>query len=472
LVGCADNFLTKTPPDEVPAEGYFDSPEAAAEAVNATYAALQSNDLWAEELMKMLDFPSDDERGENTWGVEMNSFAHSPSDEVIFDVYSGAYRGIQRANTVLQEVPNIDMDQDRQQRYVAEAKFVRSLLYWLLTTTYGEVPLITETFEDPSDVHVPKSSIDEIYGVITSDLQDAASVLPPKDGGSDPGRATRGAARALLGKIYLYDENYSQAAEWLRRVIDSGQYRLVDDFETIINRNHENDDEAVFELQFLQDGFSDLQTQRVAYNLPQGGGGVGNHLPVQDLVDEFEDGDPRLDYTVFREGQPYAPHLDDPEMEMYNPTWSATDYNIKKGMVPIKLTQNGGTNWPIIRYADVLLMYAEAVNFKENREPQEAIDAINEVRSRPSVDMPTYPDNSAPYSVSASSSEEEIFEAIVHERRVELALEGHRFADLRRWGLAEEELDENGYTEPKHRYMPLPQEEVDVNPELEQREGW
>lgn len=126
-----------------------------------------------------------------------------------------------------------------------------------------------------------------------------------------------------------------------------------------------------------------------------------------------------------------------------------------------------GTNYPIIRFADVLLMYAEAAN--ENGNKADAIDAINRVRAR--SNMPTYPDSGSPYSVDQSSSTEAIFEAIVHERRVELAFENHRYNDVRRWGIGEDALGDLGY-QPKHRWMPLPQGEVDTNDELEQNPDW
>lgn len=462
LSSCDDSFLVKTPSDALPEDGFYNSPERAVAAVNAAYATLQHGDLYRNTYAKLAEAPSDDVQLSNTSGTEFNTFAHASSSALLMEVYSRLYEGVYRSNKALEEVPGIDMDANLKSRLIAEAKFLRALYYWHLTTLWGDVPLFTETFETPEDALVAKSPKSDIYDVMIQDLLDAEADLPPTYDAGDVGRATKGAARSLLGKVYLYDENYEQAEVWLDRVIDSELYELVDDFETIIHEEYENDSESIFEVQFLQVGSGDVQTLRVQYNLPQGQGGVGNHLPNQDIVDAFEPNDPRLGYSIFQDGDPFAPHLDDPSYHTYSSVNSATGFNLKKGLVPIKLSNNGGVNFPIIRYADVLLMYAEAANELDMRD--EARDALNEVRQRPSVNMPDR-------TIAETDTKEEMFDAIVHERRVELAFEYHRFNDLKRWGLAEQELGANGYSE-RHRYFPLPQEERDANPLLDQWELW
>ena len=471
FISCDEDFLIKTPPDALPEDGFYNSPERAIAAINAAYATLQDGDLYGNSLQKPMEGSSDDAVLSNTSGTEFQSFAYAASNALLMDIYSRLYEGVFRSNKVLQQVPQIEMDEALKNRMLGEARFLRALYYWHLTTLWGEVPLFTEPFEVPDDALVAKSSIDDIYTVMIQDLTEAAVVLPVAYDGTDVGRATQGAAQALLGKVYLYDEDYENAEEWLGEVINSETYALVDDFGNIIHLDNENNQESIFEVQFKQVGADDVQNVKDGYNLPQGKGGFGNLLPVQRIVNEFEDyagptaihgKDPRLFYSIFQDGDPFAPNLGDPALEIYNKGWSATEYNLRKGLVPVKLVNNGGTNFPLIRYADVLLMYAEAVNALGLLD--EARDAVNEVRQRSGVNMPLL-------IVEETNTKEKMFEAIVHERRVELAFEYHRFNDLRRWGLAEEVLGDNGYTE-RNRYFPLPQEELDTNPELIQRDGW
>jgi hypothetical protein len=472
MSSCKKDFLVKTPPDALPEDGFYNSSERAVAAINAAYTTLMSDDLYGNYFSKIFTGASGDAILSNTNGSEFTTFSYVASDDILMTIYSRLYEGVYRSNLVLQKVPDIDMDAGLKNRILAEAKFLRALYYWHLTTLWGEVPLFTQPFETPDDALIAKSPIKDIYAVMIQDLEDAIAVLPVSYSGADVGRATKGAAQALLGKVYLYDKDYENAEKWLGTVISSGTYALDDNFDDIINRNHENDEESIFEVQYKQVGSGDVQTLRDAYNLPQGEpGGVGNDLPTQSIVDAFEDyngptaingKDPRLFYTVFRDGDPFAPHLNDPALAKYDKAWSITGYNLRKGMVPILLTNNGGTNFPVIRYADVLLMYAEAANELDLRD--KARDAVNEVRQRPSVGMPKL-------TVAQTDTKQKMFDAIVHERRVELAFEYHRYNDLRRWGLAQKYLGPNGYTD-RDRYLPLPQEEIDTNPNLVQLDGW
>jgi hypothetical protein len=356
----------------------------------------------------------------------------------------------------------MDLDQALKDRYVGEAKFLRAFYYWHLTTLWGEVPLFTEPFETPADALIAKSPREAIYTLMIQDLTDAEGILPPTYGSSDTGRATKGAAQALLGKVYLYDEDYEQAEFWLGEVMTSGLYDLVEDFGDVININNENNEESIFEIQFAEIGEGDVGTLRVAYNNPQVNGGFGNHLPTQGIVDAFEENDPRLSLSIFLDGEVFAPELSTPglNLDTHQSVWSATGYNLKKGLFPVMYVNNRGTNFPAIRYADVLLMYAEAANELDMRDI--ARDAVNKVRERAGLPFLVPED---------TSTRGALFEDIVHERQVELAFEFHRFNDLRRWGLAQEILGPNGYAE-RNRYYPLPQEEIDMNENLEQRDGW
>ena len=308
---------------------------------------------------------------------------------------------------------------------------------------------------------------------MVADLKDAIQSLPSVTEYSDAekGRATKGAAQALLGKVYLYDKNYEQAELIFGEVIASNNYALMEDFDQVWNRNYENNKESLFEVQFA-DGNSGSSTpvgNNDKHYWVNVAGGVGEFLPTKNLYDAFEPNDPRRDYTMFNyDGQPFAPQLTTSalNLDVFKKSWSSTGFGVRKNLVPMVLPNSlsaNATNFPIIRYADVLLMYAEAAN--EMEKYTEARNAINQVRQRPTVNLP-------PLTTDNAGTKQLIFDAIVRERRVELAFEQHRFNDLRRWGLAEEELAYLGYTEARHRYFPLPQSEIDVNPNLVQLEGW
>ncbi|MGK7395297.1 MAG: RagB/SusD family nutrient uptake outer membrane protein [Candidatus Cyclobacteriaceae bacterium M3_2C_046] len=464
-IQCSDDFLEKTPPSSLTEDIFFITEEDALATVNAAYAAMQLSPMYSENYPKIAEVPSDDVTLDNTSGLSFDNFTFNAAEGQLDGFYQSCYEGIFRANLAIQRIPEIDINQDLKNRLVGEAKFLRALYYWHLATMFGDVPLILEA--DASDLDkgaLAKSDKSAIFDQMITDLSEAEAALPEEYGDADVGRASKGAAQALLGKVYLYDEDYTNAELNFLKVINSENYSLVPDFSNVISGSNENNEESIFEIQYANvggnawagaDGANNNETNlRWRLNLPQGRGGFGNILPTQDIVDAFEEGDPRLDASIFIDGDEY----DDID-PVYSADWTITGYTIKKGMMPIQRNEAAsGTNWPIIRYADVLLMYAEAAN--ENGNLQDAIDAINEVRAR--VDMPPHP--SAEYPV---SNQQEVFDAIVHERRVELAFEYHRYNDLRRWGLAVEELGPLGY-EPRNRYYPLPQAELDVNPELEQ----
>lgn len=463
FLACDDDFLEKTPPDRLAEEGFINSEDRVELAVNGVYEQLLTSDLYGDYLPKFIGVPAGEILLSNTQPLAINNFSFDASDTYMLNVYAAFYQGIKRANSVITEAPAVNMDETLKSRYIAEAKFLRAFYYWNLTNMWGDVILITEPVENPDDVLIAKTPQAEIYSFIIRDLQEAIPALPDSYGPSDLGRVTKGAAQSMLGKAYLYTKDYAQAESTLAEVINSGTYDLMEVFDQVWNRNYENNKESIFEVQFADIGGSGAGTRNQSH-LPGVNGGTGSHVPTQRMVDAFSDNDPRLGYSIFRSGDVFAPHLTTASMNLdtYLPTWSPTGYNVRKGMVPILYLQGAGTNYPIIRFADVLLMYAEAAN--ELGMIDEAREAVNRVRQRPTVNMPVL-------TASNTGTKADMFDAIVHEREVELAFENHRFSDLRRWGLAETELRSIGYL-PKHRFFPLPQLEIDMNPQLVQNEGW
>lgn len=499
-LGCKENFLDIEPKEATSVDSFFSTEADAVSGINATYAALQNRSMYSEWYPKAVEGASDDMGMDNTDDLELSNYTWTTTLQPTDDAWQASYEGIFRANLVLQRVPGIEgMDEELRSRIIGEAHFLRALYYWHLMTLFGEVPLVLEANpNDPTEAELPKSTAPELISQMVTDLETAIDQLPRREAydSGDIGRATEGAAKALLGKVYLYSaspifggnqDGYAQAAALFEDIINNYSYQLVDYREVWVEDNNAG---SLFEVQYTDIGGNIWATQdaaginetnlRAALNLPNGHGGNGNLLPTQELVDEYEDyagpdpqnefgnRDPRLFYSIWRQGDAY-----DSQEPTYQSSWSPTGYSIKKGLAfPFTDRAEDGTdrNLSIIRYADVLLMYAEAVNAQDNRQPQAAIDAINQVRAR--VNMPTYPNPGSPYSVNVTSSQQEIFEAIVHERRVELMGEYHRYNDLRRWELAEEEMGDQGWQHPKHVFFPLPAEEVENNEQLEQNPNY
>ncbi len=479
--GCSKNFLEIQPPSSLTVDSFYKTSADAESAINAAYAPLQTGSMYSDDYPKVVEGGTDDIIVNNTTALSLDTWSFSTNLAELDAVWQACYEGIFRANLVLQKVPAIDMDGAAKKRILGEGHFLRALYYFHLVTLFGEVPLITEADpEDVSKAKKPKSPINDIYDLMIKDLKVASASLPLKSeySSSDLGRATKGAAQAYLGKVYLYEKDYPHAEIYLDSVIASGEYHLLDDFSKLWITD--NSAESIFEVQYQKvggnawattDGANNDEGQlRGNLNYPQGKGGYANLLPTQDLVDEFEDydgptaingRDPRLFYSIFREGDPY----DDID-PVFKADWDPTGYAMKKGLYPVVRDEPSmSRNIVLIRLAGVMLLDAEAAN--ENNEPAKAIKLLNEVRDRPSVGMPHYP--TAEYPV---SNKQEIFNAIVHGRRVELAFEYDRLDDLRRWGLAEKELGPLGYKSPRNRYFPIPQQEINVNPRLKQNPNY
>lgn len=479
LAACED-FLDIKPQGQLTQEVFPTTESDALLATNAVYTTLRE---WHYHSggFPILDIMSDDaHKGSNpndqlpTLGP-YDTFDFTATQDGLDRWWSTLYEGIKRTNTVIEKVPAIEMTASLRDRLVGEAHFIRALLYFDLVRAWGAVPLVT-TNEPP--LKLQRTSADSIYQFIVGDLEDAIAVLPLKSSYNDNnlGRATKGAAQALMAKVCLFMKDFENAESYAMDVIDSEEYDLEPLFEDANGPNGEHGIESVFEIGAIavaggSNGGNQYANTQGVRGTPNRGWGFNR--PSLDLQNSFEAGDPRLDATVIflgevidgieilGDGTTPDETLDDQgnviEIECYN----------QKVWIPgVSTDTQFGHNRRIIRYADVLLMAAEALN--ENNKPGPARQYLNMVRERAREgDNGILPDIT-------ENNKDLLRNLILEERRHELALEGHRFWDLVRTGKAEEVLGPLGFTAGKNELLPVPQTELDIsqgsltqNPEYE-----
>jgi hypothetical protein len=396
----------------------------------------------------------------------LETFQGPVNTDLLEGEWSACYEGIYRANTVLEYIPPMEINDATKNQVVAEAKAIRAWFYYNLVTIFGDVPKVDKLLS-ASEYNLARSPKGEIWNLIVQDLTDAIAVLPLKSEypQSDLGRMTRGTAQALLVKSYLWMENWSAAQATAEAIVNSGEYQLTPNYADIFTTGGENNMESVFEIQYMnasggnwgknnanEGTFSNVfQRARGAYE------GYGFNIPTQNFVDEFSaEGfeDPRLASTVFREGEAMG------DRGIFTKEAAGTDYDFynKKGFnnkseeAPFgDPNPNGGTNDRVIRYADVLLMHAEAA--AKNGNEAAAQTSLNAVRARArGTNASILPD--------ITSSGQTLIDAIYRERRIELGMEGHRFFDLVRTGRGTSVLGPLNYVEGKHNVFPIPQSQI------------
>jgi hypothetical protein len=480
-VSCKKDFLDKQPQGVLSTEGFYTNADNARQAVNACYEA--SRDAWSFvfTLPSMGDIRSDDaEKGGSNPAdfFEMQLLKDgliTPSNYIVQAYWMNMYNGIYRCNIVTEKVPGIAMDLTLRNQYIGEAKFLRALYYFHLVRSYGGVPLIT-TILDPTDYIQPRASAEAVWSQIEQDLKDASTLLPGVNAQavSDRGRATSGAAKALLVKTYSYEKKWTEAESLAREIMDSGEYSLVQDYASQFTYTGEWDNESIFEINFATLPPYNVGSQYMEVQLPRAfkkvevgttdttagqWSGWGFNCPTQNLVDEFEPGDSRLHASIIFNGDSLCTYNDATSgknyIEIADNSQSPTLMHNHKSYVPTDLRPqaigqgggNAGVNIRILRYADVLLLYAEAA--MENGKDGDAKAALKDVRNRAGLsDYPTDPKYA------------DLREAVYHERRVELALEHNRYFDLVRWGRAS---TLPGWDPVKGGLLPIPQIEIDVS---------
>lgn len=478
-IGCKKDFLEIEPQVGSTEANYYRTAGDALSAVIACYNPLQqevTNIQGSSELAPHFrwyfgDIVSDDALkggsgdGDEPQLLQLENFNGTGNNKLLLAEWQVAYQAIAYANIVLEKVPAIEMDEDLKARYLAEAHFVRAYAYYNLVTLFGGVPLITETLA-PSEFQQPRALEADVWALIESDLTTARASLPRRSllPLNEVGRATWGAASSMLVKAHAFQNEWGPAFDIADEVVNSGEYFLAADYASIFTRSGENGPGSIWEIQYgttsggnwgnqLEGTFTNVfQRARGTFN------GFGFNIPTEDFVSEFEAGDPRLNATVFMIGD----QMGDRGVFTTEATGQPYQYHAKKYFInsseeatvgdPVP---NGPSNDRVIRFADILLLHAEAAYFAAGEGP--ARMSLNRVRERARGGADVLPD--------VTASGPELLEAIRHERRVELGLEGHRFFDLVRQGRAAEVMQAQGYdfVEGVHERFPIPQAEITLS---------
>ncbi|MEQ8881645.1 MAG: RagB/SusD family nutrient uptake outer membrane protein, partial [Cyclobacteriaceae bacterium] len=482
VISCRD-ILDKEPLDGPSDVTFLRTQDELTIAINGLY-----NNLWFHSISAtgqweyVLDCVTDISWDRNgSFFTAAGNGSLSSTDASVEQTWEHLYAGIARSNFILQHIERVEgATAEEIDQAIGQARFLRAYWYSQLVMLWGDVPLVTE-IQDLEASKVSRTPKDQVVDFLLSELEMAAEELPPSWGESETGRVTSGAALALRSRVALAAGRYAVAASSAQAVMDLNQYELYPNYRELFQYAGESSNETIFEVQY-QYGIED---HRMSYSVgSRNSRCTSTKVPTQSMVDSyesidglpidesplydpanpFENRDPRLKQSIATPGDvflgfQFETHRDSvecwnynvdppvriPNQDALNPYASFTGYCWKKMADPIDYPDNrnnSSLNFMLIRYAEVLLNYAEA-KIELNEIDQSCLDAINEVRGRESVAMPP---------IASGKSQSEMREIIRRERKVELALEGHRLQDIRRWGIAEDVMDGALYGRPNEDY--------------------
>lgn len=456
---CTDDFIEREPEYSIDSENYFNSEADYQNGLIACYDLLQSTyvNVLLGEIASDNTLCGGGDANDVIGFQQVDDMIHTEINSNIRDVWNWMYAGVSRTNYLLEFQDKTDFE--GREIIVAEARFLRAYYYFELVKWFGPVPVKETRFNLGDETIIPRSPVEDVYALIESDLIYASNTLSYT--APQLGRATKGSAQALLGKAYLYQDKFSKASVVLEDLIQNGPYDLVSDYDTIFEEEGENSIESVFEVQYTDvQGASFDCLQCSEGNVAVGFSGVRNYsgslftsgfsfnVPTQETVDQFEEGDLRKDVAIL-DIESWATETG----ASYGTGYEHTGYFNRK-YLPRKRSENAAgdlnltnpNNYRAIRFADVLLMAAEAFN-RGGINDAKAQQYLNRVRDRAFGDTD--------HQISATGSS--LTDAISQERRVELVGEGHRFFDLVRTGQGSE-ID--GFTTGKNELFPIPLEEI------------
>ena len=468
---CSD-FLEQNPQTDLSENDFYKTADDILSAVNGVYSSLQEGDIYGNWYV-FGEIPSDNTRNQLSGSVttqnEFDQFYIDTQNSMIANFWKAAYKVINRTNTVLGRIDGIEINTELANRYKLECKFIRALMYFNLVRVYGDVPLVLKEISISESYDILREPKENVYNQIIADLKEAQD-LPVSYSTAEDGRATQGAAKALLANVYMTLHKYAEAETILAEIINSGRYSLlentpgslnIDGYKNVFSTVNHNSKEGIFEIQFLKGGYGEgsnyannFAPENSGTNVVAVGGTGGNNIPEMDIYNAYEEGDLRRDFSMS------LGYYDNRK----NNEWVESRYVCKFMDVPYQ-NNDASNNYPVIRYADVILMYAEALN--QNGKTAEACKYLNMTRRRGFGYQTT---ETSP--VDLQTTDKAQFALMVEqERRVELAFENHRWFDLIRTGRAVEVMRSKGFSlNETNLICPIPQKQIDVNPKLTQND--
>jgi hypothetical protein len=482
-VSC-DNVLFKTPHNRIATDNFFKNANDFKEAVIGAYAQLRGvysrhyifTEMRSDNTIHQYNSAN---RGHHpAWIID--EYTMTQSDQNLSPFWRAHYNGIQRCNTILIHINDIKFKNDSLKNHlIGQAEFLRAFYYYDLARLFGGVPLVLKQVTFPDQALATANSradTSKIYAQIIKDAEDAVGKLPQSYTGNNKGKATVGAARTLLANVYLTKHNYSKAASELKKVMNLG-YSLLPNYAEIFDPANKNNQEIIFAVNYVAlANNKDVGNQFIYKFAPFNSGTQivgdkarvpwGLNIPTRSMVNAYEPGDRRkgasIGYFVSPENKKYGIAIGDsiPYIKKYDHISSVTGVN--------------SDNWPVYRYAQVLLMMAEAEN--ELGKTNQAYPYINRVRNR--AGLPN---------LQPGLTQSQFRKKVYHEERVELSFEDHRWFNLLRTGRAIKVMTKQGKAaknlqphikepvyviKPFKLKYPIPQREININPNLKQNPGW
>lgn len=505
--GCNKSLLDTEPNDRYVESNFWTSPEAVNAALTGCYAYLRNAGVFGTDAVALWEETASPNAYNYSNSISFNSVAKGQQSATVGGIissrWSGCFGGIGRCNTFLTKSDEVEMDEVQKDKMKAEAKFLRAFYYFMLQCYYGDVPLILEAPDRDTQSDLSRTPRAEVIQQVLKDLDEAAALLPVKYAAGNNGRATKGAALGLKARVLLFEASpllnsgndaakWKTAAEAAKAVMDMASqagYGLFANYRNLFLPANENNTEVLFDVQYMypdQGNSFDLICRQYNTNAPLldlvNAYDMKNGLPITDpgsgysAATPFANRDARMYATVVYPGDTFM------NVKVTPARFAITGFGMKKYSIydkgPSPASQSdlkdgqSETNFIVLRYADILLMYAEAQN--EFSGPDASVyDALNKVRTR--AGMPV---------IAAGATKDKLREIIRHERRIEFAGEALYYNDIRRWKTAEKELNatiqkydgsgiESRKFNPSRDYWwPIPQTQLDLNPQLKQNTGY
>lgn len=454
-MGCSSDFLNLAPESSTNSANFYRNADDMLNAVNAAYSGLRLNGVYNQAMYVVGEIRSDNtEILDAQAGIDqtqIDAFTTQTNNGIVNTMWNQHYQAILYCNTVIDRIKTVEMNQALKDRYTGEALFLRGMLYFNLVRTFGAVPLVVKEIVDVTEgYNYTRNPVAEVYTQIEADLTAAENALPATYSGIEIGRATSGAAKGLLAKVYLTQKKWDLAAQKTNEVISSGTYTLLSNYRDIFALTNKNNRESLFEVQYKKGGFGLGSPFNNAF-APRlsgiavttiGAGGGQNH-PTPEFINSYAEGDLRKDVSLalgYTNGNNFV----------------AIPF-VKKYLDPAPFAaSDADNNWPVLRYADILLMRAEALNELGYAADGESFTLVNQIRTRAGLEPLT----------SATVADQAAFRlAIESERRYELAFENHRWFDLVRTDRAIAVMNSKGHSiQPYQLLLPIPQNQIDINP--------